>query len=1278
MTILNYAKNIDKVSNDNLLINGNFDIWQRGTPFFAGGFTADRWYLISNGANKAARLAGNVGLENANNIIRLTTLSSGSYPVLSQAVDSDTSIGLRGKTATFSFYAKKPSDSNWTGSVYGRVYYTTEFNSLANGKAEIEDSAFSGALADGSWTLYSKSFTVPNNASTLLVEISPSGGLDISSSIDIGQAKLEFGSTVTSFKPLIYNDELNKCKKYYQKIESVLKAGTGAGNNNKKFGTSNPLPVLPRSANAKIIVDKNNSQLIDSFNASISNTNYFNVTANSKYPHSELNLTFIIDDEIPYGKEPGIIDTVNIIRGSGKIDVDWNPPFNSDNTISYSILYGTTPNDTVNIASFTNSSGSITGLIDTSPYYLKLYSTNSYGSSPVSQVFEVAAAYTPPSGIGSLTGVWNFDVTTISWDAPTNDGGSPVTGYRIDRSMYSNFPEVSSNQIANETIYTLPSYVGNPPKLVYSSNKFSQELTSTGNYYFRVTPINLAGTGTSTALTLAKTTPSAPINLSTSVGNASVVLSYLPPASNGGNTISLVNLQRSTNSGFTSSTSSNHTANYQPITVSSLTNGTGYYFRMRAYNELGYGPYSDTVYAMPAKPITVPNTLTNLAASWVDDDTVNISWSAPLDDGGSPIINYTIYSSSGSNFPSNLTTSITQNNISSLTVDLPITGNYNTFYFRGRANNSIGSSNFSSVASLNKQVPGATIISSIGVWDSSLSINWNKPISRGSAITGYNVLYSTSSNFSSNVTTLTTTANSLNISSLTNGTVYYVRVAAVNSVGTGLSHNTVVGTPQSPYSAPTAPTNVTVGELNYGSPNWTLPVNVSSFNGYALYAGWTYAVPINNSYQATNFNYGGIAFTGQIYGSNPYMSFSDFRRAAVHAGVFSSLSSTGILYIYGGPTNDFLIGSTKNNVTSLNSLSTISSQQTFNIIGASTNTGCYYTKGGVTGVATNTHAPLLNWSGPSNNGGLPITGYEIQYAANSSFSSQLTTLSVPGRLNYHTQCIAHSGVDLYARIRAYNATGVSPWSNTAVLLGKGLGAPQPPISVSASAIGTTGISLSWTPPSGPIGSGFDSSNNITYRLQYWNQASPTSQTSINYAAGITSANVPINGPGTYTLQLQTKNSVYFSNSLNTILTVASINPPPNSWIFTYSTPCCSTAVPNLLVNALKDNQNINGSTFSSCAGGYGASFITADFGTIANVTTITITPHYLYGTWYINHALLEGSTNGSSWTTIQQFSDSSFSNATTPKVISGNWNYRYIKLSSTNISCIDLSEFYFS
>lgn len=1482
--ILNYAKNINRSSNDNLLINGNFDVWQRGSSFYANGFTADRWYVVFNGSNKVSRLQGNIGLDNATNNIRLTTLSSGSYPVLSQAVDSDISSALRGKTAIFSFYAKKPSDSNWTGLVYGKVYYSTEFNSLANGKAEISDAAFSGTLVNDTWTLYSKSFTVPTNASTLLVEISPSGGLNSSSIIDIGRAKLELGSVVTNFKPNVCNAELNKCKKFYQRVEAVLRAGTGAGNSSRKFGVSTPLPVLPRSSNPKISVAANQNTLIDDFTTNISNEAYLNVTASSKSPHSELNLTFLIDDEIPYGKVPGIINSVTTIRGSGKVDIDWNPPTNSDDTISYSILYGTNPSETTNIISFTDSSGSITGLVDSSPYYFKLYSTNSFGQSDFSNTFEVAPAYTSPSIVSSLTGIWGFDTNHISWTIPTGNGGSPITGYRIDRSMYSNFPDVATTPNYNSTFYV--PYTS----LSFNISKFSSELTSTGNYHFRVAAMNLAGTGTPRSISVPKTVPTAPINLSTTAGDASIVINYLPPTGNGGNTISLVTLERATGTGFISAVSSNHVANYQPITVSSLTNSTTYYFRMRAYNELGYGPYSSTVSATPASPLTVPSSPSISSVSWVDDDTVQVLLNAPSNNGGTPIINYTVFSSSGSGFATNLTTSITQNSIGSISFDVPITGNYNTFYFRARANNSVGSSNNSSIVSLAKQVPNSPPIYSISAGDASVTYSYTVPISRGSPITGYNIQYSTDSTFNTSVTNIFTTSTSRVVTSLTNNTTYCFRVRALNLIGTGLFTGHLCAIPSFPYSAPTAPSNplLTILQVPVNNNFNMLPENLSNLNATFVNYNTMYGVRVTTPFTG-----------GLIFGVNPYVNQSDLRTSAVHAGALTALPTgdpnlsnvslllnmdgtngskkfndvsknnytitavnnaqistlqskfggssaklngppdelhnntaaalnfnlpnsafgddftvemwinldntndqtliaapypspffpsvlayqliiqNGVLYsnvagvnlgntytlpnnftgvwrhiaacrsnfthrlfvdgiqrnsvydnlpynslgfrsqIYGYmdelrvtkgiarytsnftpptlPFSNFATSTgivyafvteglsqyypiTRNNITSLqNGAFNIS----YEVVGSNNNASCdNFTFGTATGVSTNSYIPRISWTPPFNNGGLPITGYEIQYAADSSFSSQLTTAYTSGNIPFRTRCIAHSGVNLYARVRAYNATGVSPWSSTASYLGKGLGAPLPPISASATAIGTTGINLSWTAPSGPIGSGFDSSTNITYRLQYWNQASPTSRTSIDYGAGTTYANVPISGPGTYTLQLQTKNSVYFSNSLNTVLTVNPSLPAPVSWVFTTSTPCCGAADPKILPNVLRDNLNVAGSTFSSCAGGNGLAYITADFGSIKNVTSIKIRPHYTYGAYYLNHTKLQYSTDGSVWTTLTDFQTFTnppvFKDSITEIPINTNINARYIRLISGNISCIDLSEFKFA
>ena len=92
--------------------------------------------------------------------------------------------------------------------------------------------------------------------------------------------------------------------------------------------------------------------------------------------------------------------------------------------------------------------------------------------------------------------------------------------------------------------------------------------------------------------------------------------------------------------------------------------------------------------------------------------------------------------------------------------------------------------------------------------DAAVTLSWTAPVSDGGAtITGYMIEYDTDMNFSSPPTTATTAtaATSYTVSGLTNGTLYYFRVAAVNGVGTGASATAVSATPVAPATVPDAP-----------------------------------------------------------------------------------------------------------------------------------------------------------------------------------------------------------------------------------------------------------------------------------------------------------------------------------------------------------------------------------------------------------------------------------------------------------------------------------------
>ena len=90
----------------------------------------------------------------------------------------------------------------------------------------------------------------------------------------------------------------------------------------------------------------------------------------------------------------------------------------------------------------------------------------------------------------------------------------------------------------------------------------------------------------------ADTVPSQPLNLSGSPANGSVVLSWDAPASDGGSSIINYVYQYSTNNGASWSIAASTASTATTYTVGSLTNGTGYVFRIAAVNAEGRGPYT--------------------------------------------------------------------------------------------------------------------------------------------------------------------------------------------------------------------------------------------------------------------------------------------------------------------------------------------------------------------------------------------------------------------------------------------------------------------------------------------------------------------------------------------------------------------------------------------------------------------------------------------------------------------------------------------------------------
>ncbi len=133
--------------------------------------------------------------------------------------------------------------------------------------------------------------------------------------------------------------------------------------------------------------------------------------------------------------------------------------------------------------------------------------------------------------------------------------------------------------------------------------------------------------------------PSVPLSVSATPANARVALTWLPPATDGDATILDYVVQYKTADAASWSTFDDGVSLSTSTTVTGLVNGTSYVFRVSATNALGVGPASG-VTGVIAVAATVPSAPPVITATIVDLH-VELSWTTPTDDGGSPISGYT-------------------------------------------------------------------------------------------------------------------------------------------------------------------------------------------------------------------------------------------------------------------------------------------------------------------------------------------------------------------------------------------------------------------------------------------------------------------------------------------------------------------------------------------------------------------------------------------------------------------------------------------------------------
>ncbi len=223
--------------------------------------------------------------------------------------------------------------------------------------------------------------------------------------------------------------------------------------------------------------------------------------------------------------------------------------------------------------------------------------------------------------------------------------------------------------------------------------------------------------------------PAAPVNLSATVGNGQVTLSWDDPGND-----TITKYQYSTNGGtnFTDiGSSDNETTAY---TVTGLTNGTQYTLAVRAVNDGGDG----TASTVTATPETVPDAPTSLTATGADTS-VTLAWTASVSDGGSAITMHQYRQKAGTDNYGNWTDIPESAHGGNNAIGHTATGldRGKTYTFLVRSVNSVGNSVASGEASA-LTAPAAPVNLTAMPLDMQVQLTWDDPAN--TTITKYELL----------------------------------------------------------------------------------------------------------------------------------------------------------------------------------------------------------------------------------------------------------------------------------------------------------------------------------------------------------------------------------------------------------------------------------------------------------------------------------------------------------------------------------------------------------
>jgi len=212
------------LSNRNLIINGAFQCWQRGTSSTTHGYgSADRWFHYTTGTGFT--FAQSTDAPDGFTYAITTTGTPADEYNITQGIElpaaNEAGVLFNGQTITVSYYAKSSvaGDRLWNM----LIFRTNAVSS--SGQVVVDFDNTDNNLLSTSWQRFSKTYTIgvapANNCNQLAFAIRSRNNANSSATpagnISVTGVQIEVGTEATPFEHRSFGDELERCQRYFYK-----------------------------------------------------------------------------------------------------------------------------------------------------------------------------------------------------------------------------------------------------------------------------------------------------------------------------------------------------------------------------------------------------------------------------------------------------------------------------------------------------------------------------------------------------------------------------------------------------------------------------------------------------------------------------------------------------------------------------------------------------------------------------------------------------------------------------------------------------------------------------------------------------------------------------------------------------------------------------------------------------------------------------------------------------------------------------------------------------